>query len=373
MQNRNRTVKKKESCVVRTQHTHRQQQQNDKNTSIMKHTIILISVLLTACLAHAQQIPTEFLGLKMGKTTLAEAIAILEKQGFTPYGNELGGLVLKEKVTIEGIEADGAFINFDGEDGGLALFGLMDSCASDNDAKCQKLVATFQSKYQKLKDIPEALIALLSESGLDMTFGKVDLETNTLIYTTANDNGLIMVAYHYNKKACSYVRGLFDPANEVTSVSGCKFGDSRSNVSQHLRRRFGAPIKDDDYNMSFANVEIGGTLYDAAFFYFKRNPKTARVEFVSAEFQKQFFITDEEEAKALYGNLVSQYGKKYTNIISDVTDDGMLYSACGSSKEYPLPILISVGKSLSRGGDMYYYVTVDYFPEAIKDLYDDDI
>ena len=38
-----------------------------------------------------------------------------------------------------------------------------------------------------------------------------------------------------------------------------------------------------------------------------------------------------------------------------------------------LPILISFQKSLSKGGDIMYYVQVDYYTHRKDNLYDDEI
>jgi hypothetical protein len=56
-------------------------------------------------------------------------------------------------------------------------------------------------------------------------------------------------------------------------------------------------------------------------------------------------------------------------------DDELKAYNCGAyidGYDY-LPILITFQKSLSRGGDIMYYVQVDYYIHRTDNLYDDEI
>ena len=346
----------------------------------MKHTIILSFFLLIASIASAQQIPTEFLGLKMGKTTFDEAERILKNNGHSTMVINESILMSWGKSTIYGVNAD-AMVSFFALDGKLFMVLLVDSCDSwDCNKYCEDIITPIHKKYNSLIDFPDEkdnlsfykqLLGIENASYWGKYWEKRNEDYTAQIFTLVpQDKKVVVVGYGYLNKDDLIP---FDPANEVTSVAGCKFGDAKSDVSNTLKKRFGSPLDEDDKVMTYYNIEIGGTLYEGADFYFRYNPKTRRSEFVSAKFQKHFNTWEEDNAKAMYDAVVSQYGRKYTNLESGTLDDGLIYSRCGSSQQYPLPIFIYMEKSLSKGGDMYYYVVVEYFSQAIQGLYDDDI
>ena len=71
----------------------------------------------------------------------------------------------------------------------------------------------------------------------------------------------------------------------------------------------------------------------------------------------------------------SQYERRYTNfkVIKDEYEEKL--AICGAyidGYDYP-PIVISFEKSLSKGGDIMYYVIVSYYGMRTDNIYDDEI
>ena len=76
-----------------------------------------------------------------------------------------------------------------------------------------------------------------------------------------------------------------------------------------------------------------------------------------------------------FESIKGQYERKYTNLTQFADDEDLKGYQCGAfidGYDYP-PILISFQKSLSKGGDIMYYVQVDYYHLRTDTLYDDEI
>lgn len=177
--------------------------------------------------------------------------------------------------------------------------------------------------------------------------------------------------------AVGFVRPQSVP--EVKSVAGCNFHDTRTNVRQKLQNKFGRALQVDDTEkvLSFSHQEIGGSLYDFVEFFFKYDSKRRVNEFVSAKFQRRFETYEKDKANEYYQYLIDTYKRKYSNLQS-VSRDDVKYSGCGPLPEDAVndtdfPIIIMLSEGLSKGGDKYIYVTVDYYYSNREDLYDDEI
>ena len=158
--------------------------------------------------------------------------------------------------------------------------------------------------------------------------------------------------------------------NKVYGVAGVKFGDSRETVRKVISSKANQLLESDSHSLNFYKVKIGGTTYDYATFYF-----TQGKGLVSVNLQSCFYSWREEEAKMTYENVVSQYKRKYTNfeVVKDKSDEKA--AICGAyidGYEYK-PIIITLTRSLSRGGDIMYYVQIDYYFDRKAGMYDDEI
>lgn len=191
--------------------------------------------------------------------------------------------------------------------------------------------------------------------------------------------GCLRAQNSYVMTDMGYLKPVNDSVVAVKSVAGCNFGDEKLAVVTKLTTRFGKrPYENTNNVLGFDGVEIGGKKYDYVEFFFKYNSTSGRSELVSAQFQKRFFTFEEEAAKAWYGNVVSQYSRKYTNLHSSDDRGDFMASTCGATYtaatgEARYPIIITCEKTVSRGGEMYYFVLVNYFMETRNNMYDDDI
>jgi hypothetical protein len=158
--------------------------------------------------------------------------------------------------------------------------------------------------------------------------------------------------------------------NKVYGVGGVKFGDSRENVKRVILSKSSELLEEDAYSMLFTDVKIGGVIYDFARFYFLPNQGL-----VSVNLQSAFYEWRKEEALMKFESVKGQYERKYTNLTLLADDEDLKGYQCGAyidGYDY-LPILISFQKSLSKGGDIMYYVQVDYYNHRTDNLYDDEI
>ena len=76
-----------------------------------------------------------------------------------------------------------------------------------------------------------------------------------------------------------------------------------------------------------------------------------------------------------FESITSQYERKYSNFAQVKDEIDFKAYKCGAyidGYDY-IPIIISFQKSLSQGGDIMYYVQVDYYHNRRESLYDDEI
>lgn len=158
--------------------------------------------------------------------------------------------------------------------------------------------------------------------------------------------------------------------NKVLSVAGVRFGDSKENVKRVISSKSARILSEDSYSLMYKDTKVGGRTYDYAIFYFKPGQGL-----VSANLQSAFYEWRKEEALMYFENIKSQYSGKYTNFKIQMDDEEEKICSCGAFTDgYKyLPISISFSKGLSNGGDIMYYVQVDYYYFSRKNLYNDEI
>ena len=119
-------------------------------------------------------------------------------------------------------------------------------------------------------------------------------------------------------------------------------------------------------------------MYDFVIFYFKYDNVKRTYTLVSANLQKSFNTWRYEEGLRMYEDVCGRYRQKYTNErVANTSKEDKLAAYGMCSKDYldgkiP-PIVVSFSKSLSQGGDFYYYVTVNYFQGNLEGLYNDEL
>lgn len=165
----------------------------------------------------------------------------------------------------------------------------------------------------------------------------------------------------------------YDEVNAVKSVAGINFGGAKTDVRAKLISKFGSPVREDEHEIIFSEVVVGGQNYDIAIFSFSYNSVTKRQEFVSANFQRSFYSWEDDEARATFNAVASIYARKYTNETKKTDSPSEKFYVYGMLEDGYYPISISFEKSVSRGGDMRWYVVVNYFAHKCANLYDDEI
>ena len=169
----------------------------------------------------------------------------------------------------------------------------------------------------------------------------------------------------------------YDPKNKVTAVAGVDLGLARTSVEESFKHR-GLFVKREGSLTHFSNVNFAGSNYNHAILYFQYDETKKTQTFAAAEFEKNFYTWQKEEAMMMYEMVCESFNSKYTNgrILRNEDEDkvmtfGMIENDYQNGT-FP-PIIVSFHLSLSRGGDKYYYVTVGYFEGRMTHVTSDDL
>jgi hypothetical protein len=261
----------------------------------------------------------------------------------------------------------------------VAFYGNCDSACVDYG---KSFIQGIHSKYEELPAADSSFTYLLLTADADSMglakWGRGD--GNTLVITMNNDKKCICMYYSESFLISYWANALletiraaspdFAEENKVTGVAGVKFGDSRENVRRVISAKSQELLESDSHSLKYYKVKIGGVTYDYATFYF-----TADKGLISVNLQKPFHSWRQEEAEMAYKDIISQYKRKYTNfkVLKDEPEEKA--GDCGAyTDDYDYkPILITFRKSLSRGGDIMYYIQVEYYYNRRSNLYDDEI
>lgn len=168
-----------------------------------------------------------------------------------------------------------------------------------------------------------------------------------------------------------------DPKNKVTGVAGLQFGDTKVKIENKLYGKW-QKIVVDEHSTMYNDVSVGGCLYNNFVLYYKYDETQKTQVLVSANLQKRFRTWQDKEAKEFYEMVCNIYKNKYSNFNVVKNEDEYKLAVCGmytqdyKNGEYP-PIFITYEKSLSKGGDWYYFIVVNYFGMNVDNLYDDEI
>lgn len=251
------------------------------------------------------------------------------------------------------------------------------------DTACVEYAAPFikniHPKYNQLTDAGGSLVVMMLLSDVDglTTWSRKDEET--AIITLHNDSTFICTYVAEDKvwdfaisetfKNLTELSPNYAEENKVYGVGGVKFGDSKALVKSVISPKSASVVDQDSHSITFRDTKIGGVTYDFATFYFSSD------KLISVNLQNAFNSWSKEEALMQFESVKSQYGRKYTNMNLLKDEDDLKGYNCGAyidGYDY-LPILISFQKSLSQGGNIMYYVQVDYYGHRTDNLYDDEI
>lgn len=362
----------------------------------MKRFYLIAMAIFSALSISAEtSIQNTFFGCTLGKSTSQEVQAAMTKEGF----------LLLDKIDSTIVESSKSFeikfsqYNYEGDymheghsfqsvkisflNDTLFTIAMPDSC-KDCISKCHNIQENLNNKYGNLEKADSTILfQQIADSantwGLK-TWSRHD--EHTMVVTALSDSvyscTYLSKKVYYNLLRSSlrhFVDALFDAdpnyseENKVYGVAGVKFGDDKETVRKIIAPKSDRLLDSDPHTLQYYKTKIGGIIYDFATFYFIQG------KLVSATFQKPFYSWRKEEALMAYEDVKSQYTRKYSNlkVLQDEYDEKLC--VCGAFTEgYDYkPISIAFNKSLSKGGDIMYYVIVSYYQMRIADLYNDEI
>ncbi len=351
----------------------------------MKKVIALVVVMACAMSMMAEvAIQSTFNGCTLGKSTKSEVIKNMLDAGASINSSQetvvsfVGG-----NISAEGIEFPVFVVSFIEDTLSNVLF------IGDKRKLSAEQLASVKEKYSKLplseedkEDLKEKRDSIALRLGAFLSDVWAYKDNKNSLFVTLNDT---MCVFMYS--ADEYIGRLaerkvrdkiiktlpnYDEANAVKSVAGCVFGDTRQNVTNKFRSKADNIIDSDSHSVMYSGVSFGGNHFKRGTLYFIND------KFVACKFETEFYTWRYEEAKATYDGLCAQYDRKYTNGSHFDEDKDNMFSAYGMLQDdyeggLMYPIVISIHKGVSQGGDSYYYVSVSYFERRRSAIYDDEI
>lgn len=354
----------------------------------MKHYFLLIiCAIFTSSLFAENVLPKEFLDLTLGKTSKGEVQSILKSKGFK--------LIAKEDVnetTVqyqfsgiykhEGVEFHTIIMSFLSDT--LFIFCPQDSCGEKVTELSKVLQANLEKKYGTLETADSTFLFSVLKDSADhyglKTWSRMD--EHTMLISMQSDEKISCMYVDRDLYFNIMMKGImqlseelnqipdFSEENKVYGVAGVRFGDDMATVRKVIAPKSDRLSDSDSHTLTYYKTKIGGSTYDFATFYFIQSKGL-----VSVNLQNAFYSWRKEEAEMAYEGVVSQFKRKYSNfkVLQDDRDEKMC--TCGAyikDYDYP-PIIITFQKSLSKGGDIMYYVMVTYYEMRKSNLYDDEI
>lgn len=351
----------------------------------MKRIHFLVTVLLVATTMVANiTIQTEFDGIVLGQSSREEVRNILTSKGLE-YSSEESTIddfgysdVYEGVYSHEEMNFDMVVTRFVGDT--LVTLSFNGFCDSVCNEYAKFFIDKIHSKYNHLTIADSSLLVISAMIDLEGFRSWSRRDGESVILTLQNDTSCTCVYFAENKLlAISLNKALellmmsspdYADENKVYGVAGVKFGDYRENVKRVILSKSEKISEEDSHSVTFNNAKIGGTTYDFATFYFAANKGL-----LSVNLQRYFNSWRKEEALMAFEGVQSQYGRKYSNLQMLKDKEDLKVYSCGSyidGYDY-LPIIISFQKALSVGGDIMYYVQVDYYLHRRDGLYDDEI
>lgn len=354
----------------------------------MKRFIFLIiCTSITFSLFAENILPKDFLGLTLGKTSKNEVQSILESKGFELIAkedvNETGAQYqFRGTYKHEGVEFHTIITSFLSDT--LFIFCPQDSCGEKVTELSSILQTNLEKKYGALEIADSTLLFSLLKDSVDhygvKTWSRMDEHTMlismqseakiTCMYIDRDLYfNLMMKELMQLSEAISQLPD-YSEENKVYGVGGVKFGDDMVAVRRVIASKSDRLSDSDSHTLTYYKTKIGGSTYDFASFYFIQGKGL-----VSVTLQNAFYSWRKEEAEMAYEGVISQFKRKYSNfkVRQEEVDDKMC--TCGAyvdGYDYP-PIIITFQKSLSKGGDIMYYVMVTYYEMRRSNMYDDEI
>lgn len=350
-----------------------------KHYTFMKRLFVLLfgCALSVAMMAQKQELPQTIQGCSLGSTTQDDAVYILLEQGLDVLSDS-------SKITVRGD------MNFEGFSFNSATFTFVNNrlfyviaaqmcIAPDCVEIAKKEIHLINSKYNQLGDgTQEAILQDFVKNFFNNEKPyTAKFDNRTYLASIVYDDGVALCLINYNdyKIAAEFKSILqdLDPKNKVTGVAGVEFGKPYSQIRPQFNYKFGTPLEENSHEISYSNATIGGHRYDIASFYFAINPDTKLNCLVAAKLSNSFHSWERDKAYEVYNTIVSQFSRKYQNTHEGEFEGNGKFCQMGMVQDDHYPIFISMEKSLSRGGEWRWYVTVSYFSYRLTSIYDDEI
>lgn len=354
----------------------------------MKRIIIfIICASITSSILAENSLPRDFLGLTLGKTSKGEVQTILKSKGFE--------LIDKEDVNEttaqyrfsgaykhEGVEFHTIIISFLSDT--LFVFCPQDSCGERVTELSGILQTNLEKKYGAFEIADSTLLFSMLKDSADhygvKTWSRMD--EHTMLISLQSEEKISCMYVDRDLYFHMMMKGLrqlseainqlpdYSEENKVYGVGGVKFGDDMTTVRRIISAKSDRLSDSDSHTLIYYKTKIGGSTYDFSSFYFIQGKGL-----VSVTLQNAFHSWRKEEAEMAYEGVTSQFKRKYSNfkVRQDEGDEKMC--TCGAfidDYDYP-PIIITFQKSLSKGGDIMYYVMVTYYEIRKSNMYDDEI
>lgn len=351
----------------------------------MKRMFFIAVALFTISTMVANiTIPTKFDGIVLGYSTSKEVNEILLSKGLQLSTEEVDSLLpevceatykgeyIHEEMYFDDVVA--RYINDTVVQ--LNFIGYCDSACVDY---AKSFIEKVHSKYDALESADSTLYVMKATENAEGFTPWSREDEESIVLTLQNDSmcicsyiagkRLLGISINLALEKAKYLLPDYAEENKVYGVGGVKFGDSRAYVKSVMYTKSDRLIEEDAHSVLFGDVKIGGVTYDFARFYFSSD------KLVSVNLQSAFYSWRKEEALMKFESIKSQYERKYTNMTLLKDEDDLKAYSCGAyidGYDY-LPIIISFQKALSKGGDIMYYVQVDYYIHRKDNLYDDEI
>lgn len=351
----------------------------------MKRMFFIAIALFTISTMVANiTIPTKFDGIVLGYSTSKEVNEILLSKGLQLSTEEVDSTFSEIHI----VTYQGEYIHEEMSFDGVVARYMNDTVTQLNfvgycDSACVDYAKSFIEKVHSKYDALESA---------DNTWYVIGATRDAEGYTTwsrKDEESIVLTMHNDSVCACMYIaeKRLFDiglhlalekvkqtspdyaEENKVYGVGGVKFGDSKAYVKSVMYSKSDRLLEEDAHSVLYSDVKIGGVTYDFARFYFSSD------QLISVNLQSAFYSWRKEEALMKFESIKDQYGRKYSNLTELKDEEDLKIYQCGAfidGYDY-MPILISFQKSLSKGGDIMYYVQVEYYIHRTVNLYDDEI
>ena len=344
--------------------------------------LLFVTFVMAVSMVAAVSVPQNFNGIRLGLSSKTEVDKILTSNGleFSADDSDTTNIVYKGNCKHEEMDFGAVVLRFHMDT--VILVGYVAKCDSACAEFGKPFIRRIHAKYEALARPDSSFYYSLLTTDADSLglekWGRKD--DNSWIITMHNDTICMCVYFAAKRFSDMMTNALFnlfislDPdfaeENKVYGVAGVKFGDSKETVRKVISSKANQLLESDSHSLNYYKVKIGGTTYDYATFYF-----TAGKGLVSVNLQSSFYSWREKEALMAFEGVKSQYSRKYTNFKVQKDEPDEKTCTCGAfidGYDY-IPIIITFQKALSRGGDIMYYIQVDYYYSRRKNLYDDEI